>query len=107
MRPHSPIRRKRAGDAPESSWDSVLADYADLMGWQAWHVPDSRRMRAGLLDWLLIRPPRVVMLEGKVPGGRLRPAQREVVGLLERCPGVEVVVAVFPDDWPRVRELLR
>lgn len=101
------IRRKRPSDPPESSWDSVLADYADLMGWRAWHVPDSRRMKPGLLDWVLIRPPRVVLLEGKVPGGRLRKEQAEVVDLLERCPGVEVYVFCFPDDWPACREVLR
>jgi hypothetical protein len=108
MRRAATIRRKGPADlAPESDWDDVVKSYAELMGWWAAHVPDSRRMRAGLLDWLFIRPPRVVFLENKVAGGRLRRPQQEVIDLLERCPGVEVAVAVYPEDWPRVREMLR
>ena len=49
----------------------------------------------------------MVWIEGKVPGGRLRTAQKEVLMMLSRCEGVEVVTAVYPDDWPKVRELLR
>lgn len=101
-------RRKKRGEvvAPESSWDSVVQDYADLMGWWSFHVRDARRLRAGFLDWFLVRPPRVVFLETKVPGGRLEPEQADLADRLGRCPGVEVLVALLPDDWPKVRDLL-
>lgn len=101
------IRRKRPGDAPEADWDDVVQDYADLRGWWSLHVTDARRLRAGFLDWFLVRPPRLVLLETKVPGGRVTRAQAELLGLLERCPCVEAYCVVFPDDWPRVREVLR
>lgn len=104
---HIVIRRKRVTDiAPESSWDSVLRDWAILHGWYAWHLPDSRRTPSGLPDWLLIRPPRCVWIEGKVPGGRLRPEQKRVLEMLSGCTGLEVIVAVWPDDWPKVRDTL-
>lgn len=112
MSGHIVIRRKRVTDvASEASWGSVVHDWATLHGWWAWHLPDSRRTPAGLPDWLLIRVTgpgvgRVVFIEIKVPGGRLRKAQREVIAMLEQCSGVEMLTAVFPDDWPRVRDAL-
>jgi hypothetical protein len=105
--PRVVIRRKKAGDADEASWDTVVRDYATLMGWWCWHLPDSRRTPPGLPDWLLVRPPRVVWIEGKVPGGRLRRAQKEVLAMLAGCPGVEVYVWIFPDSWVEAREVLR
>lgn len=93
--------------ASEDDWASVVADWATVNGWWSLHVPDSRRVRAGLPDWLLIRPPRVVFAELKVDGGRVRPAQKEVRALLARCPGVEVYTWWLPAAWPQVREVLR
>ena len=101
------VRARTPTDAPEADWSRTVEDYATLRGWWSHHQPDSRRSRAGLPDWLLCRPPRVVFAELKVPGGRVRPAQEEVLAMLERCPGVECYCWVLPDAWPVVREVLR
>jgi hypothetical protein len=55
----------------------------------------------GFPDLVLIRPPSVMFLELKRETGRLSPTQRDIVGALENCPGVEVHVA-RPSDWEQV-----
>jgi hypothetical protein len=94
-----------SGVVTEKQWQQTVVDAAQLLGWWTYHPHDSRRSTPGFPDLLLIRPPRVVFLELKRETGRLTPAQREVLGLLAGCPGVESHVA-RPSDWPEVVEWL-
>ena len=77
----------------EVAWQQTVIDLAELTGWYVYHNPDSRRSQPGFPDLCLIRAPRVVFLELKRETGRLSTVQREVIGHLEACPGVEVHVA--------------
>lgn len=104
---HIVIRRKQPGDAPESDWDAVIRDWARVTGWWAHHHPDSRKSPSGLPDWTLVRGKELIFLESKVPGGRLRPKQIEVLGKLTSVERVRTILALFPDDWPTVREAMR
>ena len=94
-----------SGVVTEASWQSTVIDLAELTGWWVYHNPDSRRSQPGFPDLVLIRAPRVMFLELKRETGRLSTVQREVIGHLEACPGVEVHVA-RPSDWSLVVEWL-
>ena len=89
-----------SGIVTEASWQQTVIDLAELTGWFVYHNPDSRRSQAGFPDLVLIRAPRVMFLELKSELGRLSTMQREVIGHLEACPGVEVHVA-RPSDWQK------
>ncbi len=94
-----------SGVVTEKQWQQTVLDAAQLLGWWTYHTYDSRRSTPGFPDLVLIRPPRVLFLELKRETGRLTVAQREVLGLLDGCPGVETHVA-RPSDWPQVVEWL-
>jgi hypothetical protein len=99
--PRPPRTDASSGLVTEASWQATVVDLAELRDWYVYHNPDSRRSNAGFPDLVLIRPPRVMFLELKRETGRLSPMQREIVGALENCPGVEVHVA-RPSDWEQV-----
>ena len=98
--------------ASEASWATVVEQWATLQGWVWFHVPDSRRMRAGLPDYVMVRasrgtgPGRLLFAEIKAPGGRVRSEQMAVLSLLSTVPGVESGIFVLPEAWPRLRDLL-
>lgn len=89
----------------EAQWQSRVVDYATLRGWKSWHNADSRRTQAGVLDLMLIRPPRLVFMELKAEHGRVRPEQARMVDLLRDC---RVEAYIFrPSDWDQVMAVLR
>ncbi len=90
----------------EAAWMGRVLDLARLRGWKAIHHPDSRRVtEPGLPDLILVRPPRLVMVELKSASGVLRPAQINMLAALKLCPGVETCLW-RPADWPAVMETL-
>lgn len=90
----------------EASFQDKVVQLAELCGWEWWHDTDSRRNKAGLPDLLLVRPPRLVFAELKAEKGAVRPAQRQWLELLGRCPGVEAYLW-FPSDFEEVKEVLK
>ena len=89
----------------EADWERVVVDLAAFRGWRRYHPFLSVRSAHGFPDETLVRPPRVVFAELKSERGRLTVAQREWLGLLADCPGVEVYVW-RPSDWPDVQRIL-
>ena len=94
-----------SGVVTEAAWQQTVIALAELTGWGVYHNPDRRRSTPGFPDLVLFRAPRVMFLELKRETGRLSTVQREVIGHLEACPGVEVHVA-RPSDWPNVVDWL-
>lgn len=90
----------------EDDWHVTVRQTAEAFGWWAWHDNDSRRNEAGWPDLALIRPPRFVFAELKTQTGRLSVAQRGLLGLMARCPGVEVYVW-RPSDQRDMERILR
>lgn len=75
---------------PESSFQAQVVELADRAGWWSWHDNDPRRNKAGLPDLILVKPPRVLFVELKREKGRFNgSAQKIVLEMLGRCPGVE------------------
>jgi len=83
----------------ERGFQQWIVEYATLRGWELYHPWLSVRSAAGWPDLVLCRPPRLVLAEVKGTTGRLQPAQRKWLGLLEACPGVEVFAW-----WPHHRD---
>lgn len=62
----------------EAGWQTVVVNIATMYGWLTYHNPDSRRMLAGWPDLALVHQAwrRLVVVELKKRGGRVRPDQR-------------------------------
>ena len=90
----------------EKAFQSAVRDYARLRGWRCYCVWDSRHSPKGWPDLVLLRPPRLVVAELKSTRGRLTQDQREALGLLAGCPGVETYLW-RPRDWPEIEEVLK
>jgi hypothetical protein len=48
----------------------ALVDAARLSGWLTYHTHDSRRSARGFPDLILLRPPRLLVIEAKREGAR-------------------------------------
>lgn len=79
---------------------------AELFGWKCYHTWNSIHSPAGFPDLVLVRPPRVIFAELKMPRRKPTPAQQEWLNLLGECPQVEVYLWT-PDDWETVVAVLR
>ena len=60
----------------EAELQQLLTDAAELNGWLVFHDNDSRLNPAGFPDLVLVKPPRIVLLELKTAKGRVRPEQQ-------------------------------
>lgn len=76
----------------EEAFQEAVVQQAELKGWWWWHDNFSRRNKPGLPDLILVRPPRLLFVELKKQNGRVSPAQKAVLAMLEQCPGVETYV---------------
>ncbi len=83
----------------------AIVQTAQLHGWYWFHDTDSRRNNAGLPDLILIKPPRVLFVEVKGDGDRLRPEQAHVLDLLAECDTIASGV-VGPDDLEAIQRRL-
>jgi hypothetical protein len=92
----------------EKDFQQMIIQAAELLGWQCYHVPDSRRVTsAGYPDLTLIHPGSASLLfvELKTERGKLRPEQRLWLETL-RAAGVDVRVWK-PHDWSEIEATLR
>lgn len=68
----------------EAQLQEAVIGMAEALGIWVWHDTDSRRNKAGMPDLVLIGR-RVAFWELKAEAGRLRDAQRDVLGRLLRA----------------------
>ena len=90
----------------EKDFQQAVRDLAALLGWTVWCTWNSLHSPAGEPDLRMVRPPRYVVAELKSERGRLTQDQREALGLLAGCPGVETYLW-RPGDWPEIEEVLK
>lgn len=91
----------------EDAWQRQVLDFARLLGYGlVYHTHDSRRSPAGFPDLVLLnaRAGRVVFLELKREGGRVRAEQRAWIAGLQECGIVAEIVE--PSDLHLVHALL-
>lgn len=90
----------------EKQMERQIADLARLFGWERAHAWTSIHSPSGFPDDVLVRPPRIVMLELKSAKGKLTERQEKWGELLKACPQIEYRI-IRPDDLESVAELLR
>jgi hypothetical protein len=98
-------RAALVGDESEKHFMARVRRGAEVLGWVVFHHLDSMGTRGGFPDLFMVRPPRVVLAELKSEHGRLSAAQRAVLELLRRCPGVEAYTW-RPSDEPAIWRIL-
>lgn len=95
----------------EKHYQKQVLDLFLLKNWLVYHDFYSLRNAKGFLDTVVCREGRngqqgrLVFLEIKVKGGRLRPEQKQWVAALKTVPGIEVYVVYLPDDWDEVMRI--
>ena len=91
----------------EKQFQKIVVDYLRRRNWVIFHVPNMKLTTAGLPDLLCMSHGRGMMLalELKRETGRVTPAQRDVMRMLSRVPGVEARV-LRPSEWPAFRDRL-
>jgi hypothetical protein len=94
-----------------SSWSEArfLANvraYALAHGWKFYHTHYSCKSDEGFPDVVCARAGRLVFLELKSATGKPTEAQMQWLGVLAHSvPGVEVD-CFWPEDWPKIQEIL-
>jgi hypothetical protein len=76
------------------------------MGWLCYHVWNSRHSPAGFPDEVMVRPPRLVFAELKIPPDKPTVAQDVWLNTLAQLPGSEVFVWE-PDEFEEIIEVLK
>ncbi|RPH73807.1 hypothetical protein EHM76_04845, partial [bacterium] len=78
-----------AAPSTERAWQEQVLTIARYYGWWTYHTYDARRSEPGFPDLVLIRPPRLMMVELKTNTGRVTKAQQAVLDLLNECRSPE------------------
>lgn len=87
--------------AAESDWRSAIVELAKSFGWVCHFTWNSRHSPAGWPDLVLIRPPRLIVVELKVGKNRLTDRQIDTLRDLAAC-GVETRIWRHPESWDDV-----
>lgn len=66
------MARRPRPEVSEAAWQAQVTAIAAMYGWASYHTHDSRRSTSGFPDLVLVKPPRLVVVELK----RDRPAGR-------------------------------
>jgi hypothetical protein len=88
----------------ERSFASQVDQLAALMGWKTYRTWISIRSPAGFPDRVFARPPRLLFVELKRVGGKLRPAQADWLRWLEDCK--QEVYLWTPETWTEIERKL-
>jgi hypothetical protein len=106
--------RKRPRQQPERKLTDSIKRYAKRGGWLCFHNLRAKGSDHGFLDLTLLRPPRLVLAELKVPPNN-RPSDWQQVWLEYRRtlalfagPHLSIETYVWrPSDWSEIERVLR
>jgi hypothetical protein len=84
----------------EKDFQATVLEYAQLMGWKAYHTWNSMRSAPGFPDLVLVRGSRLIFAELKNVTGKLTPAQEEWLKALSQT--VAEVYVWRPGDWEAI-----
>lgn len=104
-----------AADLAEKEWQKTLVAAAEIFGYVVEHTYPLRTQHGwrtgstlvGKPDLVMLRPPRLVVIECKANKGRLDPAQRAVLSLYAEIPNTRAWVLRPRDPWPDIQAWLR
>lgn len=95
---------RRRDAISEKQFQAQIVELARWNNFVVYHTFDSRRSEAGFPDLILIRPPRLIVVEVKSQTGRVTPAQEAWLQRFQEC-GIETHVW-RPDHWAVVTAAL-
>ncbi|MEM9467965.1 MAG: hypothetical protein AAGA90_21535 [Actinomycetota bacterium] len=100
----------------EKDLQQQIMDFAEMNGWLRMHQLPARtgtggwatavQGDVGFPDLVLVRPPRMIVVELKQDGRYPGPEQRVWLEALAEVPGIETGVW-RPKDWPQIEAALR
>lgn len=90
----------------EKQFQAQVLQLASLSGWRCYHTFDSRRSSPGFPDLVLVRPPRLLLVELKTDQGRLRPEQAAWLDVLAGCEDAPEVHLWRPSSWGEIEATL-
>lgn len=76
----------------ERDFSQQVVTLAQRLNWEVYRTWLSIRSPAGFPDLVLVRPPRVIFAELKMPRGRLSAPQRRWLRTLASCPPAEAYI---------------
>ena len=85
----------------ERTFMAALVALAEQLGWESFHVYDSRRSRPGFPDLVLVKPPALVLAELKVAANTTTADQDRWLALLGAVPGVRARLW-RPEHWSAI-----
>jgi hypothetical protein len=97
---------------PERRFNDRVKLYAKRGGWLPYHNLHARGSDPGFLDLTLMRPPRLVVAELKVPPNTTTDWQKVWLAywrVLAELAGPHLTIEVYewtPDDWPQIEAVL-
>lgn len=122
-----PTRTAPSRRESEADFQLAVIQIATYNGWRHYHTHDSRHSVAGFPDLVLVRPPRLLVVELKAEGGRVSVEQAAWIGAFTAVggsirfvveaardaglvdglqePSVEAYVWK-PPDWPEIERVL-
>ena len=103
--PSAPVKPSKKKGHPHEDFRRQVVDIARLLGYKCYWTWRSHHSPKGDLDLRLIKPPRLIWAELKVPPDKLTSEQRECFDLLEQC-GQEVYVWT-PAEFDDIVAILR
>lgn len=101
----------------EADFTAEVLSRALACGWRRAHFRPAQTARGwrtavagdgkGFLDLVLLRGPRLVVAELKMPGNEPTPEQLQWLDAWRQIPAAEVHLWYYPSDWPLIEETLR
>lgn len=88
----------------EKEFMGQVVELAKMLRWTLYHSWLSIHSYGGFPDLVLIKPPRLIVVELKREGKHPTERQREWLALFSAC-GVEAYCWV-PSDWPEIERVL-
>lgn len=102
--PAAPRRARTAWT--EKAFQDAVRELALTHNWLYYHTFDARKSPPGYVDCTLVRGPRLLCAELKMPGKRPTPAQQAWLDALGQVRQVETRVW-YPEDLDTILEVLR
>lgn len=105
-------REKRRRARPEDLFTSRVKRYAQRGNWIVYHTLRSKGSDPGLPDLIMIRLPRVVIAELKIPPNVTTAWQEIYLSLFSMMallagPWLQIEVYTWtPEDWPEIERVL-
>lgn len=99
-----PIEPPPPLDCSEKEFDAAIMRVAKKHNWLSYHTHNSRRSAAGWPDRVFCKPPKLLIVELKIEGEKVKAAQLVWLTALRAC-GIDARTW-WPSQWAEILETL-